>query len=226
MGKKDKVTRIWKVYGPKGCYQAKSYFPSGGTANCFGDYIEVINADKTGTTKYSIMKITSKSEDDCETCLHLQLWEGFYSNTIVGCVEEITEEELEDILSKGNVINRDKSQKCNNEKIVPVTKIWRVYGAEGHRQRISFFDSWGYDFSKGDKTRIIEVFNSDKTGTNEYSIIKITKNSEEECEKEFNGQLWDGIFENSRVGDFEKITEEEFNEIVSDDNLETTRLII
>ena len=28
-----------------------------------------------------------------------------------------------------------------------VTRIWRVYGAEGHRQRESFCDSYRYDFS-------------------------------------------------------------------------------
>ena len=81
-----------------------------------------------------------------------------------------------------------------------VTKTWRVYGMDGHRQRESFNKSCKYDFSENGIIRIIEVDNSDKTGTNEYSIIRITRNSFEECEQELNGQLSDGIFENSRVG--------------------------
>lgn len=82
-----------------------------------------------------------------------------------------------------------------------VTKAWKVYGLEGHRQRESFCDSYVHDFSnEKDGTRIIAVHNSDKTGTNEYSIIIITRDTEEHCEKEFSGQLSDGIFENSRTG--------------------------
>lgn len=80
------------------------------------------------------------------------------------------------------------------------TKTWKVYGVDGHRQRESFNKSRKYDFSEGADARIIEVDNSDKTGTNEYSIIRITRNSSEECEEELHGQLSDGIFENSRVG--------------------------
>ena len=85
------------------------------------------------------------------------------------------------------------------------TRAWKVYGAEGHRQHESFGESYKYDFSENGIIRIIEVDNSDKTGTNEYSIIRITRNSFEECEQELNGQLSDGIFENSRVGKVEEI---------------------
>lgn len=80
------------------------------------------------------------------------------------------------------------------------TRAWKVYGIDGHRQRESFGKSYKYDFSEGTDVRIIEVDNFDKTGTNEYSIIHITRNSSEECEEELRGQLSDGIFENSRVG--------------------------
>lgn len=80
------------------------------------------------------------------------------------------------------------------------TKSWRIYGMDGHRQRESFNKSCKYDFSENETVRIIEVENSDKTGTNDYSIIRITRNSSEECEEELHGQLSDGIFENSRVG--------------------------
>lgn len=81
-----------------------------------------------------------------------------------------------------------------------MTKSWKIYGMDGHRQRESFNKSRKYDFSENETVRIIEVENFDKTGTNDYSIIRITRNSSEECEEELHGQLSDGIFENSRVG--------------------------
>lgn len=83
---------------------------------------------------------------------------------------------------------------------MPITKSWKIYGMDGHRQRESFNKSCKYDFSENETVRIIEVENSDKTGTNDYSIIRIARNSSEECEEELHGQLSDGIFENSRVG--------------------------
>lgn len=91
-----------------------------------------------------------------------------------------------------------------------VTKAWKVYGFyDGeitHRQRESFCSSYKHDFSNEvDGTRIIEVFNSDKTGTNDYTIVRITRDTESLCEKEFYGQLADGIFENSRTGEIKQI---------------------
>lgn len=86
-----------------------------------------------------------------------------------------------------------------------VTKSWKVYGFLGHRQRESFNKSYKWDFSEDDNVRIIEVENSDKTGTNDYTIVRITRNTDEECEAELNGQISDGIFENSNVGDIEEI---------------------
>ena len=87
-----------------------------------------------------------------------------------------------------------------------ITRIWKVYGAEGHRQRESFNKSYKYDFSKENDVRIIEIENSDKTGTNDYSVVKITRNTSEECQDELDGQISDGIFENSRVGIVEEIS--------------------
>ena len=86
-----------------------------------------------------------------------------------------------------------------------VTKSWKVYGFLGHKQRESFNKSYKWDFSEDDNVRIIEVENSDKTGTNDYTIVRITRNTAEECEAELNGQISDGIFENSNVGDIEEI---------------------
>lgn len=87
-----------------------------------------------------------------------------------------------------------------------VTRSWKVYGAEGHRQRESFNESCVYDFTEGEDVRKIEVENSDKTGTNNYSIVRITRNTAEQCEEELESQISDGIFENSRVGEVVEIS--------------------
>lgn len=89
-----------------------------------------------------------------------------------------------------------------------VTRTWKVYGTEGHRQRESFCSSYKYDFSTNDDTRIIEVKNSDITNTNDYSVIKITRNTPDECQKELMGQISDGVFENCRVGKIVEICAE------------------
>ena len=81
-----------------------------------------------------------------------------------------------------------------------VTKAFKVYGQDGHRQRESFCKSYSDDFSRENYTRFITVLNADVTGTNEYSLVIITRDTEEECFDELNGQLSDGIFENSRTG--------------------------
>lgn len=84
-----------------------------------------------------------------------------------------------------------------------VTMGFRVYGVEGHRQRESFCSSYSNDFSIESDVRIIEVLNSDKTGTNAYSEVWITRNNRNECLEEISGQITDGIFENSKTGRIE-----------------------
>ena len=87
-----------------------------------------------------------------------------------------------------------------------VTRTWKVYGADGHRQRESFGESVKWDWSnERDGTRIFEADNFDKTGTHDYTIVRITRNTYEECEKELNGQLVDGFFETSRTGNVVEI---------------------
>ena len=86
-----------------------------------------------------------------------------------------------------------------------VTRAWKVYGWYGHRQKVSFQPSFTDDLSKECDTRIIAVENADKTGTNEYTVIRITRNTAEECIEELIGQLYDGIFENVRFGEIEEI---------------------
>ena len=86
-------------------------------------------------------------------------------------------------------------------------KNYKVYGLEGHRQRESFFPSSFNDLSCEGKIRIIEVLNSDVTGTNDFTILRITRDTEMECDAEFYGQLFDGVFENSNVGGFVDISD-------------------
>lgn len=86
------------------------------------------------------------------------------------------------------------------------TRTWKVYGRTGHRQATSFDESHTYNFSSNSRgTRIIELINSDKTGTNEYTIARITCDSAEACERELWGQISDGIWENYRVGKVEEV---------------------
>lgn len=76
----------------------------------------------------------------------------------------------------------------------------KIYGMDGHRIKESFNKSKYYNWSERGIIRIVEVLNADTTGTNEYSIIRITRNTRAECYSELDGQLSDGIFENCRIG--------------------------
>lgn len=90
-----------------------------------------------------------------------------------------------------------------------VTRSWKVYGLNGHRQRESFFPSMKYDWSTPEETRMLTIENADITGTNEYTILRITRDTAKDCADELDGQLSDGIFENSRTGAVVEITDEE-----------------
>lgn len=46
----------------------------------------------------------------------------------------------------------------------------------------------------------------DLTGTNDYSVVFVTRNTEEECESEFWAQLSDGYFECSATGAIVELT--------------------
>ena len=85
-----------------------------------------------------------------------------------------------------------------------VTKRWKVYGAAGHRQRASFGTSALYDWSDG-TTRIVRIDNYDLTGTHDYSVLTVTRDTAAECDAEMLGQLSDGVFENCRVGKVEEV---------------------
>ena len=91
-------------------------------------------------------------------------------------------------------------------------KIYKVNGAAGYRQRESFSPS--YKFITFDNITI-SVINSDLTGTNNYSLVKLEGDNEIQLENEFEGQLSDGIFENSAYGITEEIKDEEFDRYVN-----------
>lgn len=91
-----------------------------------------------------------------------------------------------------------------------VTRAWKVYGKNGHRQAESFGVSSVYDFSTENDVRVIGVLRQDITGTNEYAVIMITRNTNKECMSELRGQLSDGIFENSYTGVVEEIVLENY----------------
>ncbi len=90
-----------------------------------------------------------------------------------------------------------------------ITRAWKVYGVyDGevlYANNVSFYDSFKDDFSKDENVRKIECFCSDKTGTNDFVIVKITRNTAEECLDELNGQITDGIFENCQTGEVEEV---------------------
>lgn len=88
------------------------------------------------------------------------------------------------------------------------TMTWRVYGRDGHRQRESFYPSTCNDWSAPYcGTRLVEVKCFDRTGTHDYVEVTITRDTKALCNREFDGQLCDGIFENSRIGLVELIKE-------------------
>ena len=86
-----------------------------------------------------------------------------------------------------------------------VTKAWKLYGPNDHKQEESLKPSYKVDLSNDSDTRIYEVFNSDKTGETKYSIVKITTSSSTDCNKELDAQISDGLFEHMNIGEVEEI---------------------
>ncbi len=75
------------------------------------------------------------------------------------------------------------------------TKAWKLYCPSISKKEPSVY----WDWSNGsDGVRIFEVFCADLTGHTSYIIVRITRNTEDECNAEFSGQLTDGYFEDYR----------------------------
>ena len=127
---------------------------------------------------------------------------------------EIISKEIDDIKrqdSDAEVVDIDEAIKALDADgyIKVITMVWKIYGAAGHRQKQSFGESVVYNWTENGKTRIVEIIRQDRTGSNDYVIVRITTDSEDECESEFEGQLSDGIFENSTTGEIDLISKEE-----------------
>ena len=86
--------------------------------------------------------------------------------------------------------------------MVGFKKEWKVYGADGHRQRESFADSFSFNTING---ACIMIRNYDMTGTHEYTKVIVLSKNEKLCDEEFEAQLTDGIFENSKIGKIEVV---------------------
>lgn len=103
----------------------------------------------------------------------------------------------------------------------PVSVNFKVYGIPNHRQMESFYPSERQDLSTADNVRILETFNSDRTGTNDYNILRITRETREECFEEFEGQLHDGLYENSNWGGYQVIDDVDLMDIVVEEEVGT-----
>lgn len=84
--------------------------------------------------------------------------------------------------------------------------LFVVFGADGHRQRESFNKSWSFETERA----AVEIFNSDRTGSNLYTLMQITAEDFEACRLEMEGQITDGVFENSRTGEIQELTDGSF----------------
>lgn len=86
-----------------------------------------------------------------------------------------------------------------------IKRAWKIYGLDGHRQGESFNESYNYDWTDDSEIRRLWILNSDKTGTNDYTIVIVERDTYEDCYDEISGQITDGIFENHFVGKVEEI---------------------
>ena len=80
------------------------------------------------------------------------------------------------------------------------TKIYKIFGEEGHRIRESFHKSRDYDYSTPEKMSQIRVINGNITRHHNFIYVIVTADTPGECDHNMWGQLSDGIFENMRFG--------------------------
>ena len=81
-----------------------------------------------------------------------------------------------------------------------MTKTYKING-----KNIGTGESVRYNWTEDDNIRIVEVKRADQTGETDSVIVKITRNTAEECEAELNGQISDGLFENEKVEKVEEL---------------------
>ena len=88
-------------------------------------------------------------------------------------------------------------------------KYYAVFAEVGEKLKGSDEPSYIYNFSTEEDTRVLYVYNSDKTNSKYYSILGIRRNKVEEIEEELCSQLNDGIYENVDYSHFSELTENE-----------------
>lgn len=140
--------------------------------------------------------------------------------------DDLELEEFVDEVRKGSyralkIVNTEYGEVLAPCGIAPVSVNFKVYGLPKHNQRESFAPSERHDFSTADNVRILETFNSDKTGTNDYNILRITRETREECFDELEGQLSDGLYENSEWGGYQVIDDTDLMDIVGEEEVGT-----
>ena len=136
-------------------------------------------------------------------------------------IEEIVEEVRNASYRALKLVSTEYGEVLAPCGIAPVSVNFKVYGIPNHRQRESFYPSERQDFSTADNVRILETFNSDRTGTNDYNILRITRETREECFEEFEGQLSDGLYENANLGGFQVIDDTDLMDVVGEEEVGT-----
>lgn len=94
------------------------------------------------------------------------------------------------------------------------TRMWRIYGSGGYRIHESFFKSRKLNYSRLGFISVIEIFNSDVTGTNQYTDVRIQCYTPEECERELLDLLQYGVLRKSRIGEIIEIDENSHPEVL------------
>lgn len=86
------------------------------------------------------------------------------------------------------------------------TRIFKAYGAEGHRIKESFSTSHSFETERDGEKLNVSVLCSDVTGHNDFVLVVITGDSQEKIFEEIDGQITDGIFENQNVGNVQVLS--------------------
>lgn len=136
-------------------------------------------------------------------------------------IEELVEEVRNASYRAFKLVSTEDGEVLAPCGIAPVSVNFKVYGIPKHRQRESFYPSERQDLSTADNVRILETFNSDRTGTNDYNILRITRETREECFDELEGQLSDGLYENSEWGGYQVIDDTNLMDIVGEEEVGT-----
>ena len=136
-------------------------------------------------------------------------------------IEELVEEVRNASYRALKLVSTEDGEMLAPCGIAPVSVNFKGYGIPNHRQRESFYPAVRHDFSTADNVRILEIFNSDRTGTNDYNILRITRETREECVVELKAQLSDGLYENSNWGGYQVIDDTDLMDIVGEEQVGT-----